>query len=364
VARTIGRRWRTPTHGGGGALTAEADAVALQRIDEAAGLGRPTGLGTTYAESEYRALGEEQELIWPAEGEATARPSQVRAEGLQTQADAASFLLSGHRSEVSESQTGYQHAVKTLTPYLRRDSSARYRYWAGWVFLGLGDTAGVWGAAISLGEVPLIALGQALATGFATVTAGQAGADLKDLRMARQRQRDPDTLMPDEQRYQRLFVGMEQGISVIRVVLWLSVAIVGLLTMGICTLRLSVEGSVAGLSFGALAAVTALGSFVSAYSYTDEVADLIATTEHRYRKAVRQHCKLAKVCNLQKSAEAREEARSLGAEYSLRGNAASKRIESLSYRVLRRNPQVVGHGQATGDPGVVIGRRSRNGGAS
>lgn len=39
------------------ALVAETDSISLQRIDEAAGLGRPGGLGVTNAEREFESIG-------------------------------------------------------------------------------------------------------------------------------------------------------------------------------------------------------------------------------------------------------------------------------------------------------------------
>jgi hypothetical protein len=61
-------------------------------------------------------------------------------------------------------------------------------------------------------------------------------------------------------------------------------------------------------------------------------------------------------------AEAEEGARSIQAEYQLRGQAAAKRVKSLGWRVQRRNPQVLGHGYPAGEPGRIIVRRPHRGG--
>jgi hypothetical protein len=340
------------------AATAEADSIVLPRIDEASATARPATVGTTYVEQEYDAQSDEQQHMHVATGEAAARPHRMRADGLRVQVEETSYLLQQSRLRLNRARKLHRHAVTTLTVYTRRDRFALYRYVAAWFFLGLGDAAGILGAAITLGEIPLIALGQALATGFAAVTSGQAGADLKDLRMARQRQRNPKELTEAEGRYRHLFTGMDAGVSIMKVVGWMSLTIVLIISIGIFSLRLSVEGMVAGLAFGALAAGTALGSFVSTYSYTDDVADLLATYERRYRKAVKEHTRLASASTVQELAEATAAAKSLTVEHIHRGNAASRRIDALCQRVLRRNPGVLGHGPAAEEP-TIIGRRFR-----
>jgi hypothetical protein len=344
--------------------TREVDAISLPRLDEVSGHPRPSGVGVTYAEQEYHALADEQELTWPAEGESEARRFQVRARGLDRQAAATEFLLAESEEEVRQARADHQHAARVLTPYVRREPAAKVRYWICWPVLWFGDTAGVWSAAIINGDIPYVAFGQALAAGLAAACAGLVGSELKDVRLARARQRDPESLGEDELRYRRLFTGCDGGLGVVGLVGLLSLAVVALLAVGICTLRSSIEGSSAGLTFGLLAAGTAIGSGLLCYSAADEVADLLATLAKRARRAEQRHLKLAAAAPPKVRAEAEEAARSIQAEYQLRGQAAAKRVESLSWRVQRRNPQVLGHGYPAGEPGGVIGRRARRGGAS
>lgn len=353
------RRPRTDALSG---LLAETDAVVLQRIDEAAGLGRPGGLGTTYAEHEYDTLADEQAISWPAEGEAASRAAQIRAASSGDAAKAASFLVDQDKAGVTAARDDYLHAAHTLTPYVRRSPRDHIRYGAGWVLLGLGDTAGVWGAAIWLGEVPLIALGQAVATGFAAVTAGLAGGELQELRQAQRREREPESLSADERRYQRLFVGADKGLGITKIASGISFAVVALVAVAVFALRAGTEGLLAGFTFGGLAAATALGSFISSYVHGDEVADLIATYLRAYLDAQRLLQRLADASGLSGYAGATTEADSISREYDARGQAAHRKVTALKYRMLRRNPQVVGHGEATVD--AVIGRRSRLDGAA
>ena len=346
------------------ALVAEADSISLQRIDEAAGLGRPGGVGVTNAEREFESLASEQEQSWLAEGEAASRTASVRAARYDEAAKAGRFLLADHSDEVTEARQSYQHAAQTLMPYVRRSPADAWRYGTGWALLGLGDTAGVWGAAIWLGEIPLIALGQALATGFAAVTAGLVGGELQELRQARARRRDSDSLSSDERQYQRLFVGADAGLGVTKLVGSISLTIVVLVAIAIFALRAGTEGLLAGVTFGGLAAATALGSFVSSYVHGDEVADLIGSYRKRYDAASRRHRGFARNRDLSQHASAVEESTSISREYDTRGRAASHKVTALKYRMLRRNPQVVGHGEGTTETSGVIGRRSRKDGAA
>lgn len=344
--------------------TSEADAVSLPRLDEVGGHPRPRDIGVTYAEREYHALANEQEQLWPAEGEHDARPFLTRARGLNSAVGATEFLLTESQKEVQQAHADHQHAVRVLSPYVRREPGAKLRYWICWPLLVLGDMAGVWSAAVINGDVPYIAFWQALASGLAAGCAGLVGSELKDIRMAMARRRDVASLTADEQRYGRLFGGSKGGKGIITLVAGLSVMVAVLVAIGIGTLRSSVEGSAAGVTFGLLAVATALASLLLGYAAADDVADMLGRTAKRVRCAEQRHIRLAKTSTVKTRAEAEEAARSIKAEYALRGQAAAYRVESLAWRVQRRNPQVYGHGYSTGEQSGVIGRRSRRGGAT
>lgn len=343
------------------AQTAEADAISLARLDEVNSQPRPARVGPTYAEFEYHSLADEQEGLWLAQGEQQARPYQVRARGLDPAAAATEFLLTECQHEVQQARADHQHAVQVLAPYVRRESGAKLRYWVCWPLLILGDMAGVWSAAVINGDVPSIAFWQALASGLAAGCAGLVGADVKDLRTAAARRRDLESLSDDEKRYNRLF-SSNGGSGIVRLVGFLSVMVVALVAVGISTLRTSVEGSAAGLTFGLLAAGTAVASALLGYSAADEVADLLARTAKRVRRAEQRYLSLAAASATKVRSEADEAARSMHAEYQLRAQAATNRVESLAWRINRRNPQVLGHGYPLGEQSGVIGRRPRRGG--
>ncbi|RFS84149.1 hypothetical protein D0T12_18500 [Actinomadura spongiicola] len=339
------------------AWTDEADAVSLPRLDEVGGLVRPGNIGVSYAEREYAALAGEQEASWAAEGEQRARPWLIRAHGLAAAVAADQVVLAACAQELQQAKADYQHAVRVLLPYARREPGAKWRYALCWPVLVLGDMSGVWAAAVMHGEVPVIAFGQALASGVAAGCAGLVGSEFKALRMARARVREPDSLTEDERRYQRLFAGTDRGAGLVGLVGVVSLVVAALLAVGIALLRTSTEGIAAGAMFGLLAAATALASFLLGYWAADEVADLVATLGKRARRAERRYLQVAKSKAIMQRAETEEAARSVRMECALRGQAAARRVASLSWRIQRNNPQVFGHGFPAEDH--VVGRRDR-----
>lgn len=341
-----------------GAWTQEADAISLVRLDEVGALPRPSTISESYGEREYAALAAEQGASWSAEGEQQARPLLAAARGLDSAANAFAVLLAVQEEEVRQAAADYQHAVRVLSAYARREPGAKWRYWWCWITLIIGDLCGVWATAIMFGEVPWTAFGQALASGVAAGSSGLIGTEIKYLRLARARQRDPDALTEDERRYVRLFSGgTDKGLGLVALVGLVSVVVVLLVACGVWLLRASVEGSAAGFTFGLLAAATALGSFLLGYSSGDDIADLLAAVDKRVRRAEQRYVELAACGALKQRAEAEESARSVRAECELRGQAATARIESLSARIMRNNPQVFGHGFPAEGHGV--GRRDR-----
>ncbi len=341
-----------------GEATEEADAIILPHIDRSGAVPRPDAIGDFHSEREYHAKAQTQTETYAAEGEAAARTATTTAAGLESAATAATALITGTVSSVEAAREQLTHAARTLGHLARRDLPAKVRYWICLIALCLGDTAGILGAAITLGEIPLVALGQAVATGVAAITAGQAGADLKDLRLARIRQCDLEDLTNDERRYRQFFTGTEAGVSTMKLVGALSATIIAIISIGIFCLRLSVEGMTSGIAFGMLAAATALGSFLTNYSYADEIADFLARSERACKKAIQAHRKLAADPAIRQRAEALADAASSKTEHTHRGRAAWWQLQSLSQRILRRNPGVAGHGMAAEHP-EIIGRRFR-----
>ncbi|MEV6717252.1 hypothetical protein AB0M48_35075 [Lentzea sp. NPDC051208] len=343
--------------------TDEADQITLPRLNNVGAQTRPTQLGATYAEIEYAALADEQEAAWAASGEDSARPYVESAAALEAPAAATTFVLVEAGKEVVAAQVDRQHAIQVLAPYVRREPGAKLRYWIAWITLVLGDTGGVWSAAVVNGDVPIIAFFQALASGVAAACSGLVGAELKDMRMAQARRRDPGSLSEDERRYQRFFTASTGGTSIVKLIGALSLVVVALVAVGIFALRAAIEGSISGLTFGLLAAATALASGLLAYSAADDVADLLSSMEKRVTIAEKRYLALASHKALSDKAAHEVTAKSIHIEAQLRGDAAAKRVESLGWRVQRNNPGVLGHGFAPGESHGAIGWRARLGDA-
>ncbi|WP_143202414.1 hypothetical protein [Amycolatopsis sp. CB00013] len=342
----------------------EADNVTLPRIGDVAAMPRPQEVGTTYVEHQYRALAHEQEALWSAEGEHGAQPHEAEAAGLDPAATAITFLLTEAEDEVRQTRLDHQHAVRTLLQQVKRSVGAKLRYWIGLPLFVFGDAASVASAAIINGDIVYIAIFLAVASGVAGVSSGLLGAELRGVRLAQARRRDPDSLTEDERLYQHFFAGSGGGTGVIKLVALVSLIVVALIAIGVGTLRASVEGGAAGMTFGLLAAATALASGLLAYSAYDDVAEFLEDLGKRSRKAQKRYLKLANSAALRQRPAALATAQSIKEEYAWRGQAAAQHMESLSWHIQVRNPAVLGHGFPAGEQGGVIGRRPRRGGAA
>jgi hypothetical protein len=338
--------------------------VILPRLNGAVACPRPNSVGPTYVQHQYQALAAEQESLWSAEGESSARPHHAEAAGQASAAEATEFLLHESEGQVREAHADHLHAVRALSLHVKRGAGAKLRYWIGLPVLWLGDTGGVWSAAVTNGDVVYIALLLALASGMAGVCSGLIGTELRVIRLVRARQRDPEDLSAEEQRYRQLFVGPGGGMNIVKLVGLVSLTVVGLIALGVGSLRASIEGSAAGTTFGMLAAATALASGLLSYSAADDVADLLDMLAKRVRRVEAHHLQLAGSAPLIRQATALTTARSLVDEHALRGQAAAEHMESLAWHIHVQNPTVLGHGFPAGEQGGVIGRRPRRGGAA
>lgn len=338
------------------------DEISIPRIDEAAGVTRPSNLGDSYVEDEYAELADEQLALWPAEADQDTRGATTTTAREQHQADAAVSSSEGRRADSATARDQYQHAVSVLAPLIRRSSHDYIRYWLVWLLLGLGDIVGIWGAAILLGENPLLALGQAIATGMAAVTAGAVGAELRIHAAAVARQRAE--LSEDEKRYRQLFEGGKRGRFGTVIISAVALLVVALVTGAVFALRASVEGNLSGMVFGLLAGATALSSYLNSYMHADEVADLLANFQARYERSVKLYGMASQAGVIKERDAAVAEAESIRQEYGWRGMAAGHRVMALKNRVLRRNPQVFGHARPTKSVARLVPIRGNDGRAA
>ncbi|MET4782425.1 hypothetical protein [Glaciihabitans sp. UYNi722] len=349
-----------------GSYDATADRVeeysnlSLQQVDEAHRINGTTG-PALHVENELDAFGREQEPLWKAEGILQSRPALIAHAGLKVQAESAEHLSRRHRRLVKRAQRRLERTVAALSPFVRRKQGQKGWFMVRTGLLLLGDVAGQAGAQIYYGEIPELALIQALAAGVAVVTAGLVGAEIKDLRMASKRKIERANLTKEQEPFAHLFDGTDDGKHIVKALVYTGVTVGVLISIGIFALRSTIDGPLSGLVYGALAAGIAAASFISSYIVTDEIADAIDTAEKDYERTIKRQTTLAASAPLKAALEKIAEDESIRGEHDVRGQAALLTYEGLKHRVLRRNPGVAGHGPAV-EPEPVVGRRAREDG--
>lgn len=340
-------------------LAEDVESIVIPVAEKVAAATRPETLGTASVERELDERANEQDAAWRAAREVADRPARLRTAEHQVRAEAAGMMLATDESLVRRSAEDYQHAVTTLSPWLRRKSSDTVRYVLVTVVLALADAGAVANALISMGDVVWISVMLGVGVGVAAVTGGLVGSEVQDIRQARIRTRDPESLNADERRYVQVFSPPEPWMSITKIAVGVMLTIAAILGIGIFALRSDLEGTLAGLSFALLAIATALGSAVNAYMHADLVADLIGSYKATYTQAIKRHTRLSEASALAVHPAAAEETASVGREHDALGEAAVARVTGLKWSVLRRNPHVFGHGDAAPNLGIV-GRRHRD----
>jgi len=334
--------------------------LSLQQVDEAHRVDGVTG-PALHVENELDAFGREQEPLWNAEGILQSRPALIVHSGLKVQAETAEHLSRRHRRLVKRAQRRLERTVAALSPFVRRKQGQKAWFMVRTGLLLLGDVAGQAGAQIYYGEIPELALIQALAAGVAVVTAGLVGGEIKDLRMAAKRKIERTNLTKEQESFAHLFDGTDDGKHIVKALVYTGATVGVLISTGIFALRSTIDGPLSGLVYGALAAGIAAASFISSYIVTDEIADAIDTAEKDYERTLKRQTALAASAPLRTALEKIAEDESIRNEHDVRGQAALLTYEGLKHRVLRRNPGVAGHGPAV-EPEPLVGRRAREDG--
>lgn len=345
------------------ALEAEAQAeqIALQPIDTAAAVARPTSIGDTWVELERQPLEDEQPPLFDASGLEAAREPTKQAAGLAPAATGAQRLRDGHLPILEAAEERYIRASDALGSFRRRPPKAKLPHYLTKAGLLAGDLTTLAGSFIWLGEEPALATVMALSAAVATVTAGLSGTEVRDVRNRERRARPSEELTEKQQPFAHLFEAPDRGWRFVKALSWVSVSAAGTIATAIFALRASLEDPLVGLVFGGIAAAIAAASWIESYMYADDIADLLDGTEADYQREFTRHEKLAGSQPWRLREEALVEANSLTTEHTKRGEAARHHLRSLRFGILRRNPQVVGHGPAA-EP-TMIGQTTRRGGA-
>ena len=327
-------------------LTTHASRIRIDPVDGEKGAAVRQDGPSFDVGAELTAYGDQMADVSRADGESRARSALLTAARSNIGADSARELLSRRLEPTTAALSIYDRAVADLLSFVRRAPHSRRRYeTTRWVLL-LGDTAGIWGAAIYMGELPLLAAGQAVAAGMAAITAGQVGADVRELRLARQRHdlAETERVSPEvQQRYPRMFGDPKSDGATYGLALKVALLVVLAIGLSVFALRATIEGA-AGAVFGALALATAAASLINSWSYADDVADLLDNFRLSARQSLADHRQLAADSVISTRDAATAEAVSIDREYELRARSQSRHAVALTHEVYRRHPQVFGHG--------------------
>jgi hypothetical protein len=346
MTRKIKPRFLVPDDDDTADAVDRADGIQYLPIDEATAVATPDTIDQAWHDLEYDELAAEQKPRWAARGEKLARPFVVLAQRWRCRRDADCHAIEAQQIIVDGEKGRLELTEQALHGYTRREPHAKGMYLLRWTLLLLGDIAGIAGAAVLLGEIPYLALLQAVSSAIAAVTAGLVGNDIRDARLARRRASDTKTMPAEHQQFAWLFSGADVGEKIVRAMIGAAIAVTLLIGAGIYTLRTGVEGSLGGVVFGCLAVAICLASALNSYTYADEIADLLDHAYARYTRALRKLARLARSKAVARYDAATAEAESIKTEHEHLGIAGERKILALKHGISRNNPAVLGHGPA------------------
>ena len=342
-------------------LTLRADKVSIDSPEPVGAMVRADG--PTYdVAREYDAIGIEQKTIWQADGSKASRPSHIKGEAVAPHASTVRDVLDPAWGRVRTTGVALGEMRDRLLPFAPRKAFETPRYVITWVALILGDIAGIFGAALSYGEVPFNAFGQAVASSFAAVTAGLVGADVKTAHVAKAIQ---SSAHGDEESARFGLLGVPAtDPATYGLVLRMAAAVSAALVVGIFALRMSIEGVAGGLVFAGLSFAIAGASFINAWVHANPAADLLDAYKAAHETAKAEYMALGAHPVLATEAASVSEAALIEAEHEIRGRAAEQHVEALKWGIIRRHPQIFGHGtspmpQPTNVPSKVVPLDSR-----
>lgn len=334
------------TSDGTAGLEAAAEAITLHRVDEAGAVARPGHIGLTWVEMEYDALRAEQIALWEASGREASQATEAEAFGLRLAADAGERMARGHEPILAQAEKRYIDTVEALGPFRRRSPKTKLLHYAAKTALLLGDMVGVTVMGINIGDYPILALLMSISAATAAVIAGLVGSEVRDLRMAQRRRRDPGTLTATQVPFEHLFTGGDSGVNIVKIFCGASAAVAFIIAASIFAGRAELDGALAGLIYGGIAAAVATASFIESYMYADDIADAIDAASAHYEKELARHTRLAGSIVWRERHQRIAETESVVSEHNARGDAAARRVEATKWGILRRHPGVVGHGAA------------------
>jgi len=319
----------------------------IQQTDEARAVARPSNVEKFWAEFETEAAEDEQKKLYEEKGETEAKAPDKTAAELEHEADKAEKASDRKDALAAGEGDRHQQDLSALRRYVRRRTDAKFMYWLRWALFLLGDIAGIGGASLLLGELPLNAMMQATSAAVSAVTLGGVGREVRYLVAAKARQKAPDDLSDTEREYAFLFAGPNAIEGLVKILALLSVTGVMLIGGGIFALRDAAEGQAVALAFGSFALALGLASFYNSYDVACEVAEYLDTQTARLKKLDKDAEKARRNPVIAKRAGAIAEAKSVRATNKAAGEAAAHGLRRRLYRVFNESPGVAGNGLAT-----------------
>jgi len=334
-------------------LHEEVDDLILQPVDEANFMPRPEEAGETYAETLFEDRRLEQPELFAAEAEAACRPHREAAAAAQVGAENEQFLIDHHKGVTGGMWQRFDELSDVLVGAITRTTKEKRFYYGRMILLLVGDVVAVAGGMITLGELPPLAIVQAIAAGVAAITSGLIAAEIKKARQARERHRDDDSLSDLQLKYRHLFRGPDEGEYLVKLVVGGGLVIVVLIGLGIFMLRSTTQGTAAGVVFACLAVAVALASWANTYAYTDEWRDVLDVAYEQATRNTRDHQILTVTPARAELARHEASIASIQVEYQHRGKAAALRVGAEKNSWLTRFPGVIGHGPRRSPVGAM-----------
>ncbi|GAA3127400.1 hypothetical protein [Streptosporangium carneum] len=331
-------------------IVKRAERTSLSMVERASAVPAPEL--RFYIEDQHDLVGQSQQDLFNAEGEAKARKPSAKAAGLATAADAQRQRLADHARIIVARQERLERAESVLSPLTTRSSHSTFKYWATIIALLFGDVAGLTGAALSSGESPYIAFMQSLAVAAATIAVGNSiGTYFKHILEARKREKA--RLTAQEEEFSPLFDGSHGPMTLLMIIGAIAIL---LIVVGIGGLRMMANNQVTGIVFGAFAGAVALGSMFNAFHHACEVSDKLDKYETAYARARREERRILRRGPIYKQAKLASISESIRTQAQLEGAGAHAWAKVGGFETLINNPGLAGHGRRyeEGSPEPVV----------
>ncbi len=316
----------------------------IQQTDEARAVVRPSNIGKFYFEDEVEAAEEEQLHAYEKKAAEEAREPDKEAAALAHEADKATIVSDDNHTHLAASRKRLERDEAVLEPHSRRSTDAKWLKWVRWAGILGGDIAGISGAALLLGELPINAFMQATSAAVSAVTLGAVGREVRYRMAARTRQKAPDELSDEERQYASWFAGPNNAEALVKIIVLACATGMVLIAGGIFALRDVAEGLGPALTFGCFALALGLASFYNSFDTADDIAEHLDAQVARVKRLDKAAEKVRKDRVIKQRAGAKAAADSIRTANAKAGEAAAAGLRRSLYQTLGHSPGVAGNG--------------------